>query len=182
MNTKHYIPQALVTCSTSFHSDKVAADNLIEGLEAVYVAGDNLDSLKKAVFYGKGESTRENGVGAEHILQYISPDRAKAIQILHGVVGCATEVGEMAEAVTKAYDEGVPVDLVNLKEEMGDILWYMAILMDALGTNFETEMARNIAKLRQRYGEKFSEFDANNRNLDAERGQLELLDEGQEHY
>ncbi len=94
-------------------------------------------------------------------------------RLLHAGIGLATESGEFLDALKKAVFYGKKLDTVNLKEELGDILWYMAIAMDELGTDFETEMEKNIKKLKARYGEKFSRESAENRNLEKEREILE---------
>jgi uncharacterized protein YabN with tetrapyrrole methylase and pyrophosphatase domain len=62
---------------------------------------------------------------------------------------------------------------VNLAEEMGDLFWYIAVICDALEVSFEDVMERNIAKLKARYGDKFTEHAATNRNLEEERRILE---------
>ncbi|AHX01149.1 putative mazG pyrophosphohydrolase [Nitrincola phage 1M3-16] len=87
-------------------------------------------------------------------------------RILHAAIGCVTESGEMLDALKKSIFYGKELDLVNIKEEAGDILWYLAILFDALGTNFEAEQERVINKLRARYPEKFTEYDAEVRDLE----------------
>ena len=94
-------------------------------------------------------------------------------RILHAAIGCVTESGEMLDALKKQMYYGRELDVVNVKEEAADILWYLAILFDELGTDFETEQARVIAKLKQRFPEKFTEQDAFSRDLDAERNILE---------
>lgn len=48
-----------------------------------------------------------------------------SIRLLHSAMGIVTEVAEIYEAI----DNG---DLVNLKEELGDCLWYLAISIDIL--------------------------------------------------
>jgi NTP pyrophosphatase (non-canonical NTP hydrolase) len=68
---------------------------------------------------------------------------------------------------------GKPLDEVNLKEEMGDLFWYLAIMADTLGVSFEEIQERNIEKLKARYGEKFTDEKAINRNLETERSILE---------
>jgi len=65
-----------------------------------------------------------------------------------------------------------PVDIANVKEELGDLLWYIAVACDALGVSMEKLMAMNIEKLSVRYPEKFSSFNALNRNLKKERETL----------
>ena len=67
----------------------------------------------------------------------------------------------------------VNFDIVNLLEENGDINWYQAIMMDALGGDWEQILETNIKKLRKRFPDKFTNEDANNRDLDAEREILE---------
>ncbi len=94
-------------------------------------------------------------------------------RLLHAGIGLATETGEFLDAIKKSVFYGKELDRVNLKEELGDILWYLAIAMDALDTDFDTEMERNIAKLKARYGEKFSAEAAEKRDLKTERDILE---------
>jgi len=94
-------------------------------------------------------------------------------RLLHSGIGIATESGEFLDAMKKALFYGREVDTVNLKEELGDLLWYIAIAMDALETDFPTEIARVINKLQVQFPDKFSEHHAANRDLDAERKELE---------
>lgn len=94
-------------------------------------------------------------------------------RILHAAIGCVTESGEMLDALKKSIFYGKSLDVVNVKEEAGDILWYLAILFDELGTDFETEMERVINKLKTRFPEKFTEDNAFNRDLTTERKVLE---------
>lgn len=94
-------------------------------------------------------------------------------RILHAAMGCVTEAGEMLDALKKSTFYGKPLDNVNIREEAGDLLWYLAILFDEVGTSFEVEMARVVKKLQIRYPDKFSEEHALTRNLAAEREVLE---------
>ncbi|MCB9063007.1 MAG: nucleoside triphosphate pyrophosphohydrolase family protein [Halobacteriovoraceae bacterium] len=95
------------------------------------------------------------------------------IRLLHGAIGLATESGEFLDALKKHIYYGKELDRVNLAEELGDLFWYMAIIADELEVNFEPIMSTNIAKLKARYGEKFSEQAAENRDLKTERLILE---------
>ena len=96
-------------------------------------------------------------------------------RLLHAGMGIATEAGEFLDALKKSIFYGKELDRVNLKEELGDLLWYIAIAMDELGTDFEREMERNIEKLRARYPEKFTKEKALERDLEKER---EILERG----
>lgn len=94
-------------------------------------------------------------------------------RLLHAAFGLSTEAGEFLDQLKKHYFYDRALDLTNLREELGDLLWYMAIAMDALDTDFPTEMDRVIRKLRVRFPEKFNPVDANCRDLPAERKELE---------
>ena len=98
---------------------------------------------------------------------------ASQARCLHAVMGLTTEVGELADAYKRHVFYGAHVDPVNVVEEVGDICWYLAILMDELGFDFDTAMEKNIAKLQKRYPGKFTERDAVTRNLEGERKVLE---------
>lgn len=95
------------------------------------------------------------------------------IRLLHAAIGLCTESGEVQDALKKHLFYGKPLDKVNLSEELGDIFWYIAILSDALGVSFDEIQEKNIAKLKARYGDKFTEAAALNRDLDTERKILE---------
>ena len=94
-------------------------------------------------------------------------------RLIHAAMGLQTESAEFTDALKKYVFYGKEVDKTNLKEELGDMLWYMSIAFDALGTTFEKEQVRVINKLKARYPDKFTEHDAEHRDLDEERKILE---------
>lgn len=94
-------------------------------------------------------------------------------RLLHAGIGLSTEAGEFLDALKKHIFYGKELDKVNLAEEIGDLFWYLAIASDELNIDFESVMERNIQKLKARYGEKFSEEKAEDRNLNVERNILE---------
>jgi NTP pyrophosphatase (non-canonical NTP hydrolase) len=114
---------------------------------------------------------RTESVDMKPILERLA-DPTK-VRLLHAALGLETEVGEIQDALKKHIFYGKTLDVVNLAEEMGDLFWYMAVLSDVLGAPFEAVMEKNIAKLRARYGEKFTSERALNRDLDTERKILE---------
>lgn len=95
------------------------------------------------------------------------------LRLLHAGIGMATEAGEFLDALKKHIYYGRELDAVNLQEEMGDLFWYMAIACDQLGVDFEKLTDTNIAKLKARYGEKFTGESAEARDLSGERNILE---------
>ena len=101
------------------------------------------------------------------------------VRILHAAIGCVTESGELLDALKKQIFYGRELDVVNVKEEAGDILWYLPILFDELGTDFETEATRVINKLKTRFPDKFTEETVYNRDLETER---KVLEDGAYYY
>lgn len=100
----------------------------------------------------------------------------RVIRLLHASMGLVTEAAEMMDAMKKFIFYGKDLDIVNLKEELGDSDWYKAIAVDELGTSFEDVWEMVIKKLKARYGEKFNEDGAINRDLENERTILEKED------
>ncbi len=98
---------------------------------------------------------------------------SKNLDLLHASMGLSTEAAEFTDALKKHIFYGKELDETNLKEEIGDILWYAAIALEALGADFESVMQTNIDKLSARYPEKFTEELAENRDLAKEREILE---------
>jgi NTP pyrophosphatase (non-canonical NTP hydrolase) len=94
-------------------------------------------------------------------------------RLLHGALGACTEVGELQDAIKKHLMYGREFDRVNVIEECGDILWYMALCLSAVGSNMDEAMERNLAKLFKRYGNRFTAEAALNRDLEGERKLLE---------
>jgi NTP pyrophosphatase (non-canonical NTP hydrolase) len=93
--------------------------------------------------------------------------------LIHGALGACTESAELLDAVKKYLIYDKAVDVVNIKEELGDLAWYMAIICVWGGFDFEDIMEKNIAKLKARYPNRFTNQDALNRDLDKERQILE---------
>jgi NTP pyrophosphatase (non-canonical NTP hydrolase) len=98
----------------------------------------------------------------------------ESIRLIHAQLGLCSEIGEYADQLKKAIFYGKPLDKINLSEESGDLLWYLALSANVEGMLPMQENAeRNIAKLKARYGDKFMEFFATHRDLGKERQILE---------
>ena len=92
--------------------------------------------------------------------------------LLHATMGISTEAGELLDVVKKHIFYGKPLDIHNIHEEIGDILWYVSILLEWSGATYEEVMETNIDKLRVRYPEKFSSDKALKRDLATEQAVL----------
>lgn len=97
----------------------------------------------------------------------------ESIDLFHAIIGIGTEAGELLDVIKKDVFQGKPIDRTNLKEEFGDLMWYVALGCHAFGFSLEDVMASNIKKLQTRYPEKFSEEASAKRDLEAERKALE---------
>lgn len=92
---------------------------------------------------------------------------------LHMTIGISTESGELLDVYKKAFAYGKAIDTVNVKEEIGDLLWYIVNLCSINGFDIEEIMHTNIMKLLKRFPEKFDADAAIFRNTEAERIILE---------
>lgn len=92
---------------------------------------------------------------------------------LHMILGMLTEVGELADVFKKHIAYKTDVDWVNVKEELADLMWYVAGFCEFNNIDLENVLDRNIRKLRARYPDGFKENDAVHRDLNKERKILE---------
>ncbi len=95
------------------------------------------------------------------------------VQLMHAAMGIMTESGELMDQLKRHTMYGKDLDIVNLKEELGDLFWYIALMAKTLDVSFDELQEKNIAKLKARFGEKFTEDEALNRDLGSERKTLE---------
>lgn len=87
----------------------------------------------------------------------------------HGIIGLVTEAGELLDALKKAKFYGKSLDGINVQEELGDIMWYLALAADSLDLTLEEIMDSNIRKLKKRYDDKeWSELCCANRDIERE--------------
>ena len=91
----------------------------------------------------------------------------------HMIFGMVTEVAELADAYKKHWAYGKELDMVNVKEELGDLLFYISNFAKFNNINLGEIMYTNVEKLKARYPEKFTNENATNRDLETERQILE---------
>jgi NTP pyrophosphatase (non-canonical NTP hydrolase) len=78
----------------------------------------------------------------------MTPDDAHK---LHMAVGASGEAGELLDAIKKAVIYRKPLDIANVREECGDILFYVTGLLDSIGCNLDEVIRENMEKLSLRY-------------------------------
>jgi NTP pyrophosphatase (non-canonical NTP hydrolase) len=84
--------------------------------------------------------------------------------LTYTALGLTGESGEVAEIVKKAFYHGHPLDREALAKELGDVLWYVAVMAEGLRLSLDQIAQANIAKLKARYPEGFSEQRSINRD------------------
>lgn len=95
------------------------------------------------------------------------------MRLLHVAMGLVTEAAEFTDMLKKHIFYGKPLDEVNLVEELGDCTWYERVGCSALEIAYLEMIERNVAKLKARFPERYSDQAAINRDLKAERAILE---------
>lgn len=80
--------------------------------------------------------------------------------LLHAALGLSGEVGEFVDTVKKEFVYRQPLDTDNLAEELGDILWFVALAAQTLRLNMGDIASANIDKLAKRYPETYTDHHA----------------------
>lgn len=88
---------------------------------------------------------------AGEILSAMTPGQAN---LIHMALGIAGEAGELVDAIKRNTIYNKPLDLDNVKEELGDLLFYMTGIMIQLEFTIEEVAAANVTKLQKRYASK----------------------------
>lgn len=86
-----------------------------------------------------------------NIATELSPSDAHLWHMATGVCG---EAGELIDAIKKKAIYQKPLDVENVKEELGDLEFYMEGLRQHLGITREEVLAANVKKLFKRYKDK----------------------------
>lgn len=80
----------------------------------------------------------------------------KENMLLNGILGAAGESGELVDLIKKEFFQGHPYDRDKYIRECGDVLYYLALIAEALGTTLEGVATINVQKRLERYPYKFS--------------------------
>jgi NTP pyrophosphatase (non-canonical NTP hydrolase) len=80
--------------------------------------------------------------------------------LIHGALGISNDAGEYAGAIRDHVIYGKTLDTINCAEELGDLLWFVQYSAKKLGFTLSGIAEFNIAKLKKRYPEKYSDQQA----------------------
>lgn len=77
--------------------------------------------------------------------------------IAHCALGLCGEAGEVADLVKKSqYAVAQPLTREKMRDELGDVLWYLTALADRCGLSLEELVRSNIEKLEARHPGRYS--------------------------
>lgn len=83
-----------------------------------------------------------------------APEQSQLDGLVHAGEGLISEVGEYWKPLKRMHQYKVPMsDEIheNLCEELGDVLWYLALACEHLGVSLHSLARANIAKLEARF-------------------------------
>lgn len=84
-------------------------------------------------------------------------------QLINGALGLCGESGEVADMVKKCFMQGHELDVEHLAKELGDCMWYIALIANCIGYGLNGIMQMNVDKLKARYPEGFNTERSQNR-------------------
>ena len=79
--------------------------------------------------------------------------------LAHMALGIAGEAGELVDAIKKTYAYNKPLDVDNIYEELGDILFYIQGMLNWIGATWTLEdlIVINTDKLTKRYPQGYTD-------------------------
>lgn len=86
--------------------------------------------------------------------------------ILNGCLGLSGESGETLDMIKRFVFHEKELDEEHLKKELGDVMWYVAMICESVGFDLDDVMQTNIDKLVSRYPDGFDTYRANHRAKD----------------
>jgi len=116
---------------SQFFGDYVDQDELNRTIFGFLVSSAKLEQTKKSLFYGKNLAK----------FPTINPVRTDNPARFHAQMGIAGEAGELLNAATRE----------NVRNEAGDLLWFLAVLLHTHDLTLDEVMRANIDKLRAKY-------------------------------
>ena len=105
---------------------------------------------KRNLRYTLSMNLNEYQAQAKTTAVYTNPEQ----RLICTILGLSGEAGEVAEKFKKVYrDKGGVIsatDRLEIQKELGDVLWYLAVLSDTLGLTLDEVASLNLEKLKAR--------------------------------
>lgn len=173
MDFNNFQNKALRTKSPQFNNINSDCSKLLSTLENFSDLADHLNILRKALFAAKGELYYgDEPLPKNRTIGNMSQEN---IDILHGLLGLIAETKEILEVfkptleAAMRHDEDIPkVDVLNLSEEAGDILWSTSLIAKATSFDFNSIASGLINKLELRHPQGFTSETSVKKDHEAE--------------
>ena len=166
-------------------STSINMDAFVSLINMYIKVGTLLDYMKKGIYYNNYTKYDENYA---YLVDSLNGEFARFLdfnqtgsretvdtvdfRLVHALLGTMTEASEIAEHLKNYLVDGT-VDAAGIGEEFSDIDWYKAIGFDHLKLSELVCRLNVINKLKVRFPDKYSDEAAANRDLKAEREELE---------
>lgn len=78
-------------------------------------------------------------------------------ELIHACMGLSGETGELVDLVKKSVNYGKPLDIEKLLNEAGDVIHYLARILDSYDFTLEHAKAANLDKLAARFPQGYTD-------------------------
>lgn len=92
------------------------------------------------------------------------------IMLVWNGLGLAGEAGEICDLLKKGIFHQHGIDVAKVREELGDLMWYIAAVCTKLDISLDEVLDQNVAKLKRRYPAGYSS-EASKARVDIEASQ-----------
>lgn len=113
--------------------------------------------------YQKLAMRTNDGKCTERLLKACSDTCVDVGAMVMACLGLSGEVGELNDMIKKGIFHGHGINKIEVKKEIGDIMWYVALMCESFDFDMEETAYINIDKLKERYPDGFSEYASQNR-------------------
>lgn len=97
-------------------------------------------------------TTKEYEAFAQRTAMYPDAEKGTIQGLAYVALGLAGEAGEFSNKAKKLIRDGISDELIHgLRDELGDVMWYLARAARELGVSLDEIMALNCAKLKDRF-------------------------------
>lgn len=127
------------------HWERVGQKLALEQEQRTLMTQQQIETMREHDFRNMVTSLAKPG---DQIQASLTPRKC---HLLHMVLGISGEAGELLDAVKKHVIYGKELDLENVTEEAGDILFYLEGLLQPLGITLDDCRQATMDKLAKRY-------------------------------
>ncbi|WII71740.1 nucleoside triphosphate pyrophosphohydrolase family protein [Bdellovibrio sp. 22V] len=138
-----FIDSYNIECKDALHSLNCDVTNAISF--TLRSSETNPDITSKEMFYTVKE------LHNQIVKDLFRPMESRQDELLHAVVGIGGEAGELLDCVKKHVYYDKPLDVKNILEEAGDVLFYLKAMLMLIGMDITDVEAYNFKKLSARY-------------------------------